>query len=180
MSNDRQRTGSRTIPEFATREEEAEFCDSHDFTDYWDELKPVSVIVRDAITESIQISSPDRSHESVINDTLTRLLRERSGLAASAETLHGGKRPDILLRLADGPAVMEIEIAPALTVAADALSRLGMAIDGHTVQNAFAVIVPAGLRTIPQQHLYKRLSESVLQWQEWRGDGTSGPKAKPR
>jgi hypothetical protein len=28
------------IPEFATREEEAEFWDSHDVTDYLDELKP--------------------------------------------------------------------------------------------------------------------------------------------
>ena len=31
------------IPEFATREEEAEFWDTHDFTDYWDQLQPVSV-----------------------------------------------------------------------------------------------------------------------------------------
>ena len=33
----------RMIPEFASREEEAEFWDTHDITDYWDELKPVKV-----------------------------------------------------------------------------------------------------------------------------------------
>ncbi len=31
------------IPEFASRAEEAEFWDTHDVTDYWDELKPVDV-----------------------------------------------------------------------------------------------------------------------------------------
>ncbi|MCY4653028.1 MAG: CopG family antitoxin [Dehalococcoidia bacterium] len=33
----------RTIPEFASREEEAEFWDTHDIADYWDELEPVEV-----------------------------------------------------------------------------------------------------------------------------------------
>ena len=79
----------------------------------------------------------DRSHESIINDALARLLRERAGLSAAAETLHGGRRPDILVRLAEGPIILEIEIAPAPTVVADALSRLGMEIDGSRVQNAF-------------------------------------------
>ena len=31
------------IPENASREELAAFWDTHDFTDYWDELKPVKV-----------------------------------------------------------------------------------------------------------------------------------------
>ena len=31
------------IPEFASREEEAEFWDTHDIADYWDELEPVEV-----------------------------------------------------------------------------------------------------------------------------------------
>ena len=29
------------IPDFATREEEAKFWDTHDISDYWDEMKPV-------------------------------------------------------------------------------------------------------------------------------------------
>ena len=35
----------------------------------------------------------DRSHESVINDTLARFLRELCSLSAVAETLHDGRRP---------------------------------------------------------------------------------------
>ena len=65
---------------------------------------------------------------------------------------------------------------PATTVEADALSRLGMEIDGKRVQNVFAVNVPEALRSVSQQHLYDRLSTSTLTWQEWRLDGTFGPK----
>ena len=126
------------------------------------------------------LTANDRSHESIINDALARLLRERAGLSAAAETLHGGRRPDILVRLAEGPVVLEIEIAPALTVVADALSRLGMEIDGLRVQNAFAVVVPANVRGIPQHQLYDRLAVANLVWQEWRIDGTSGPRLAGR
>ena len=118
----------------------------------------------------------DRSHESIINDTLARLLRERSGLSTAAETLQGGKRPDIIVRLSEGPVILETEFEPALTVEADALSRLGISLDGHRVQNVFAITVPARLRSTSQQHLYQRLATSTLAWQEWRIDGTSGPR----
>jgi len=33
----------RRIPEFATKDEEAEFWDTHSFTDYLDELEPVDI-----------------------------------------------------------------------------------------------------------------------------------------
>ena len=119
----------------------------------------------------------DRSHESVINDTLARILRERLGFSAVAEALVNGKRPDIIVRLPQAaPIVLEIEFEPARTVQADALSRLGMEIDGAKVQNAFAVTVPARLRATDQRDLFDRLEASTLQWQEWRSDGTSGPK----
>ena len=52
----------------------------------------------------------DRSHESVINDVLARLLRESLGLSAVAETLHEGRRPDVLVRLPGGPVILETEI----------------------------------------------------------------------
>ena len=122
------------------------------------------------------LTANDRSHESIINDALARLLREQSGLSAVAETLHGGRRPDILVRLAEGPVVLEIEIEPATTVAADALSRLGMEINGSRVQNSLAVVVPVRARGISQQQLYERLAVTDLEWQEWRIDGTAGPK----
>lgn len=37
-----QKTESR-IPDFKNRQEMAEFWDTHDFTDYWDEFKPVKI-----------------------------------------------------------------------------------------------------------------------------------------
>ena len=121
-------------------------------------------------------SDSDRSHESVINDTLARFLRERCGLSAVAETLHDGRRPDIIVRLLAGSVILETELEPALTVEADALSRLGMEIDGQRVQNVFAVTVPGRLRSVSQLHLYQRMAGATLVWQEWRIDGTSGPK----
>ena len=85
-----------------------------------------------------------------------------------------------LVRLAESPVILEIEIAPAPTVEADALSRLGMEIDGRRVQNAFAVVVPERLRRVPQGQLYERLASADLEWQEWRIDGVSGPKLAAR
>ena len=117
----------------------------------------------------------DRTHESIINGVLAQVLRERVGLAAVAETLREGARPDIIVRLTESVIVIELEVAPALTVEPDALSRLGMEIDGRIVQNAFAVKVPAAIRSVDQQYLFERLSSATLEWQEWRFDGTSGP-----
>ncbi len=122
------------------------------------------------------IAGPDRSHESVINDTLARFLRERCGLSAVAETLHDGRRPDIIVRLSEGPVILETELEPALTVEADALSRIGMTIDGWRVQNVFAVTIPGTLRSTHQRHLYERMAGATMVWQEWRIDGSSGPK----
>ena len=117
-----------------------------------------------------------RSREEVINVVLAQLLRERLGLSAAAETIRGHARPDIVLRRPEGPVVLEIEFEPAATVDADALSRLGLEIDGQPVQIAVAVAVPVHLRAISQQHLYERLAGASLTWREWRIDGTAGPK----
>jgi CopG antitoxin of type II toxin-antitoxin system len=43
------------IPEFASREEEAEFWDTHDLADYWDEFKPVQVTVAKKLAARISI-----------------------------------------------------------------------------------------------------------------------------
>ena len=125
-------------------------------------------------------ASRDRIHESVLNVTLARILREQCGLDAAAETLQGGPRPDILIRLAQGPIVVETEFEPAATVEADALSRFGLAIDGRKIHNAFAVTVPSVLRTATQERLFERMASSALAWQEWRSDGTAGPKQDGR
>ena len=119
--------------------------------------------------------STDRTHETIINGVLAQVLRERVGLSAVAETLRENARPDIIVRLTESVIVLEIEVAPALTVEADALSRLGMEIDGRRVQNAFAIKVPSAMRSVGQQYLYERMGSATFEWQEWRFDGTSGP-----
>jgi len=43
------------IPEFANREEEAEFWDTHDLSDYWDEFKPVKVRFAKHLSQGITI-----------------------------------------------------------------------------------------------------------------------------
>ena len=43
------------IPEFASREEEARFWDTHDVTDYLDELKPIKVRFAKNLSEGITI-----------------------------------------------------------------------------------------------------------------------------
>ena len=121
------------------------------------------------------VTNSNRNHESIVNDTLARILREQLGLSAAAETLHDGKRPDIIVDLPEGPVILETEFDPALTVEADALARLGMEINGQKVQNVFAVTVPGRLRSTSQQHLYDRMTGAKLAWQEWRIDGTAGP-----
>ncbi|MCX5998736.1 MAG: hypothetical protein NTU41_03880, partial [Chloroflexi bacterium] len=118
----------------------------------------------------------DRSHESVINGALATLFRERAGLVASSETLRVGARPDIVVRTPDGPVIVEVELEPARTLGADALSRLGTEIDGKKVQIAFAVAIPEAMREVAQQHLQARLAAVNMRWQEWRSDGTSGPR----
>ena len=120
-------------------------------------------------------ATTDRSREEVVNVHLARLLRVRLGLNAVAETLRGGAWPDIIVRRADGPVVIETELEPARTVDADALARLGLEIDGSPVQIAFAVTVPGQLRQVDQSQLDQRLTTANLAWREWRLDGTSGP-----
>lgn len=46
---------TRRIPEFANYQEEAEFWDTHDFTDYQDEFKPVRVRFVKNLSEGITV-----------------------------------------------------------------------------------------------------------------------------
>jgi predicted DNA binding CopG/RHH family protein len=43
------------IPTFANREEEAEFWDTHDLSEYWDELKPVKLRFAKNLSQGITI-----------------------------------------------------------------------------------------------------------------------------
>ena len=67
----RQRPPSR-IPEFQNREEEAEFWDTHDVTDYLDELRPVRVRAMPSLSNgmTVRLDAADR-------ETLGRIAAER-------------------------------------------------------------------------------------------------------
>jgi predicted DNA binding CopG/RHH family protein len=49
------------IPRFSSRQEEAEFWDSHDITDYLDELQPVEVKVSKNLSEGITVRLDEES-----------------------------------------------------------------------------------------------------------------------
>jgi len=57
-----QRPSSR-IPEFASREEEAQWWDTHDVTDYLDELKPARVRFAKKLSEGITIRLEEQTLE---------------------------------------------------------------------------------------------------------------------
>jgi CopG antitoxin of type II toxin-antitoxin system len=45
----------QAIPEFANHEEEAAFWDTHDFTEFWDELEPVKLKFSKNLSNGITI-----------------------------------------------------------------------------------------------------------------------------
>ena len=131
------------------------------------------------MTSRTSAAASGRTHESVINAALADLFRQRAGLQAEAEVTQASRaRPDVVVRADNGPVVVETEYAPARSVHADALARLGMRINGETVSVAFAVSVPAHLQSAPQAHRASLLAAATLEWQEWRVDGTSGPRVR--
>jgi hypothetical protein len=76
------------VPEFTSREEEAEFWDTHDVTDYLDELRPVRV--RFAPTLSLR-SANDEGEEGEpapwTPELRARLQREAEEMYRRGETL---------------------------------------------------------------------------------------------
>ena len=48
-------TTRRRIPDFASREEMAEWFDTHDMADYWDELKPVKLPFAKRLSQGLNI-----------------------------------------------------------------------------------------------------------------------------
>ena len=59
MTERKERTQEATtksrIPDFTSREEMAEWFDTHDMADYWDELKPAKVRFAKKLSEGINI-----------------------------------------------------------------------------------------------------------------------------
>jgi predicted DNA binding CopG/RHH family protein len=81
------------IPEFKSREEEAEFWDTHDLADYWDEFKTVKVRFAKNLSEGLNIRL-DR-------ETLLKLREIAHAKGVGPTTL---ARMWLLERLAETPA----------------------------------------------------------------------------
>lgn len=54
-AKERQLKPKEPTPRFRSRQEEAEFWDSHDLADYWDEFKPAKVRFARKLSEGITI-----------------------------------------------------------------------------------------------------------------------------
>lgn len=74
-----ERKSKEPIPHFASRAEEAQFWDSHDFADYWDEWKPVKVRFAKNLSEGIHIRLDP--------ETLSRVRSEVSQRGIGPSTL---------------------------------------------------------------------------------------------
>ncbi len=82
------------IPELANREEEAEFWDTHDFTEFWDETRPVEVTISQALRDRVEA----RAREEAENGLVVPLARDvREELSRHAD--ERGIGPSALVRL---------------------------------------------------------------------------------
>lgn len=88
--NAKQRPAKDPIPRFATREEEAEFWDTHDFTDYWDDLEPANLEVSPNLASAILVP--------LDGETLSQIYQHADAEGVDAENL---VRTWILERLQD-------------------------------------------------------------------------------
>jgi hypothetical protein len=69
----------RTIPHFKNRQELAEFWDTHDAGDYWDELKPVELVFAKNLSENLNIRFDD--------ETLVKIRKEAKKRGVGPTTL---------------------------------------------------------------------------------------------
>lgn len=88
---------------------------------------------------------------------------EQTGVLRSAP----GKQPDLLLSPpGSSPVALETEFLPAATVEQDALARLGerLARDGRKIENAIALQVPDGLRTVGQSGIAEAIERATFSY----------------
>ena len=60
---DPRRTGASRIPDFQSREEEAAFWDTHDFTEFLEETRPVELRVVKNLSEGLTVRLDRRDRE---------------------------------------------------------------------------------------------------------------------
>lgn len=82
------------IPDFGSREEEAEFWDTHDLTDYWDETRPVEITISRALRDRVEA----RARKDLADRLTVRLDRaDREELTRRAD--EQGVGPSTLVRM---------------------------------------------------------------------------------
>ena len=92
-----------------------------------------------------------------------------------------GKAPDLLIHGGSSSIALETEFAPASTVEADALSRLGkkLTTSGKRIEHAVACRFPASLKFIPQSELEAAIAGARFEFktfvQDTNGDVTIWP-----
>src|SRR5947208_1867930 len=55
MTTKTQQKHTSRIPDFKSRQEMADFWDTHDFTEYWDEFKPVKITFAKTLSHGLHI-----------------------------------------------------------------------------------------------------------------------------
>jgi len=110
-----------------------------------------------------------------INVALGNVLRNKHpdwevGAEQSAVFRERARRPDVLVRPARQPVVIETEFVPGSGVEADAIARLGATLrdTGDAVEQAIAVLIPEQLRE-GQQALEERVEQSVFRFALYSG-----------
>lgn len=124
------------------------------------------------------MSAEQHNPEVVLNTYLAELLRD-CGLSAEAETIQNRKRPDLVIKRADGKKIyLETEFVPALTADEDAKNRARAVAENSGEDRpqalVFAVKMPANLRKISQANLKSSLQKAEFLWRVWYA--TTSPK----
>ena len=121
--------------------------------------------------------------EPTVNTSLAACLRRRNprwavGNAVVSQSTKvfaaAGLQPDVLVRTAGAPVVIEAEFEPAATLDGDALSRIGVVVkdDSTVVESVIAVVYPKSLREVPEGELEATLeSADDLRWYIRRDPG---------
>lgn len=129
-----------------------------------------------------------RTRETTINDRLAAALDARHPRwtveAESTRVLAGeaAKAPDIVVRMPGGLSVIvETEYAPALSVEADALSRLGTALaeTGEPLEQVVAVRLPDDLSRVRQADLTTAVEQAAFDYCVFSSDEAGTPVRFP-
>ena len=125
-------------------------------------MSKVETAVNIALAACLRRRNPRWADADVVAEEESSVLRDRS------------LRPDVLVRTAGGPVVIEAEFEPAGDVDGEARGRIGAVVSGEVavVESVIAVKYPNSLRGVQGGGLEKALEAAEdLQWYVLRGSG---------